>query len=176
MSLGKLSRLAVLFLAATPILVSAAGPPPAPPIPAEISAAKTVFLGNGGDECLGFVSGDRAFADFYAAMRSWGRFELAASPAAAQLGLTLRFSCPIVVPGVTHGNSGSSQVLSRLTLVIRDVATRATLWTVVIPVDPAILQSHRNDNVDAAVGKLISSLDSLAAGAAPPPIRVAPPN
>jgi len=60
-------------------------PTPAP-IPAQILAEKKVFIANGGGDESGYEAAtysggpDRAYNEFYAVMKAWGRYELVASP------------------------------------------------------------------------------------------------
>ena len=63
--------------------------PPAP-VPPQILSAKKVFIANAGGEqpaedAQYSGDSDRAYNQFYAAMRTWGRYELVASPAEADL-------------------------------------------------------------------------------------------
>ncbi len=74
---------------------------PAAPAPPQISTAKTVFIANAGGEDnpsdSQFSGGpDRAYNQFYAAIKSWGRYELVLTPANADLLLELRFTQPQV--------------------------------------------------------------------------------
>jgi hypothetical protein len=62
------------------------------PVPAQILAAKKVFIANGGgdeacygDEALYSGGPDRTYNEFYAAMKNWIRYELAIAPADADL-------------------------------------------------------------------------------------------
>src|SRR6266478_3790075 len=61
------------------------------PIPAQILTAKKVFIANGGGdesryEAASYSGGpDRAYNEFYAAMKTWGRYELVAAPGDADL-------------------------------------------------------------------------------------------
>jgi hypothetical protein len=70
--------------------------PPAP-IPTQISTAKRVFVANGGGDDSGISESffnrdvDRAYNQFYAAMKSAGRYELVGSPAEADLLFEIRF-------------------------------------------------------------------------------------
>src|SRR5271170_621963 len=75
-------------------------PAPAPPapVPPQILAAKKAFIANaGGDQMANNYprfsgSPDRAYNEFYAAMKSWGRFEIVGSPAEADLLFEVRQS------------------------------------------------------------------------------------
>lgn len=74
----------------------------AAPIPTQISTAQRVFIANGGGDEPGiyeplFSGGaDRIYTQFYAAMKSAGRYELVGSPADADLLFEIRFT---VIPG-----------------------------------------------------------------------------
>jgi len=145
-----------------PITVSAAQqakaalPPPAP-IPAQILSAKKAFIGNaGGEESRLFSGGpDRAYNQFYAAMKSWGRYELVATPADADLLFEIQATFPYSVPQVP-----------RFQVAIRDPRTHAALWAFVEWVEPAGLQSNRDKNFDAALNRIVSSLQELVAAPA----------
>jgi len=69
---------------------------PPVPVPALILTAKKVFIANGGgDESLfdspQYSGGpDRLYNEFYAAMKSWGRYELVGSPHEADLVFEVR--------------------------------------------------------------------------------------
>src|SRR5229473_2529352 len=65
--------------------------PAAAPVPSQISAAKKLFIANAGDESdyfaskTGEVKGgiDRPYNQLYAAMKSWGKYQLVGAPADA---------------------------------------------------------------------------------------------
>ena len=82
----------------------------AAPVPAQIGAAKRVFISyNGGIN--GFIAkNDRVYDQVYAAMKSWGRYELVASPADADLVLEAS------LPGIY------------IRLAILDPKTHVVLW------------------------------------------------
>jgi len=79
----------------------------AAPIPAQIVTAKKVFISNGGVDGAALAAFKRAgdsnepYNRFYAAMKSWGRYELVASPADADLVFEIRFTAPIADFGKT---------------------------------------------------------------------------
>jgi hypothetical protein len=68
------------------------------PIPEQILTAKKVFIANGGgdesrDEAVSYSGGpDRAYNEFYAAMKTWGRYELIAAPGDAELVFEIRLT------------------------------------------------------------------------------------
>jgi hypothetical protein len=79
---------------------------PAAPRPAQIVAAKKVFISNAG------VGTDMTYDQFYAAIKGWGRYELVASPADADLVFEISFSSQITgVSGTKESGCDSSNIL-----------------------------------------------------------------
>lgn len=141
---------------------------PAAPIPAQISAAKRVFIANaGGDERFYeeplFKGGpNRAYDQFYAAMKSWGHFELLSSPAEADLLLEIRFRYLLAEQQVVHGDTiGGIKYDPQFQLEIRDPKTNALLWGITEHAQWAILQGNRERNFDQALAKLVADLERL---------------
>src|SRR5215470_204630 len=71
--------------------------PPAP-LPTQIYSGKKAFIANAGGDSNDLYSGgpDRLYNQFYGAVKSWGRYELAASPAEADLVLEVSFADPFI--------------------------------------------------------------------------------
>jgi len=138
---------------------------PAAPIPPQILAAKKVYVANaGGDEMTGndqrFSGGaDRAYNEFYAAMKSWGRFEIVNSPADADLLLEIRQS----VSAVTPTSGGTSSFIPQFQLNIRDHKTNAMLWGFNVHSRFGVGQADSDRNFDSAVGRLATDLRILVA-------------
>ena len=132
----------------------------AAPIPPQIANAKRVFISNAGEETNfrlpkdAWYSGgpNRTYNQFYAAMKSWGRYELVSSPADADLvfeiGFTDRPQTPIA--------------LTQIKLVLRDPKTNVRLWTLTSYVDFAGTPKNREKNYDTAMSALMDDLKSLA--------------
>ena len=155
-SLSKPLAAWILFLmfAAAAHAQSAKSAAPAPaPVPEQIAKAKTVFISNAGADGAEIYSGgvDRPYNQFYAAMKSWGRYELKAAPAGSDLVFEILFT---TVP---------SEPFSRLHLTILDPATRVVLWAFTSHVKPAIRQATGDGNLDDAMTSLIASVKELAA-------------
>ena len=116
----KVSRLclAILLLQVSALTAQQSKAVPTAPIPPQILAAKKVFIANaGGDEMTGddqrFSGGpDRAYNEFYAAMKSWGRFEIVNSPADADLLLEIKQ----YVSAVTPTGRGSSSFIPAVSI------------------------------------------------------------
>lgn len=145
--------------------------PPAPK-PAQILIAKKVFIGNaGGDQTFNddplFNGGpDRAYNEFYAAVKAAGRYDLQSAPGDADLLFEIRFSIPTsLVPPGEKGISGSifgpAPYDAQLRLEIRDPRTNALLWAFTEHVQWAILQSNRDKNFEQALSRIVSDLQSL---------------
>jgi hypothetical protein len=155
-----------LCLAALQISFSSAqsksAPAPQAPIPPQILAAKKAFIANaGGDEMANNdprFSGrsDRAYNEFYAAVKSWGRFEIVGSPAEADLLLEVRQS---VSAGPGSGPGASYVPLFRLK--IRDARTQALLWGFNLHGEFGLGQGESDRNFDQAVNRLVTELRIL---------------
>ena len=131
--------------------------PPAP-LPTQIVTAKKIFISNaGGDNRDGAYNGgaDRAYNQFYAAMKSWGHYELAAAPVDADLVFKISFTVP---GGFEHGHADYDP---QFQLVIFDPKTRITLWAFTEHADWAILGENRNRNFDQALDRIVADVKSL---------------
>jgi hypothetical protein len=127
----------------------------AAPVPAQIVTAKRVFISNAGGESFlfpGEFSGtpDRAYNQFYAALKSWGRYELVPTPAEADLVLEIRLIAPIGGVSVTNGD-GSSWTDPQFQLKILDPKTRVGLWTFIEHIQRANMHATRAKNIDQVI-------------------------
>lgn len=127
--------------------------PAAAPVPEQIAKAKTAFISNAGADGAEMYSGgeDRPYNQFYAAMKSWGRYELKSTPAGSDLVFELLFT---TVP---------TEPFARLRLTILDPSTHAVLWAFTSHVKPAIRQSTGDGNLDDAMASLVASVKELTA-------------
>jgi hypothetical protein len=129
------------------------------PIPAQILAAKKVFIANGGGDESHYeeasYSGrpDRAYNEFYAAMKTWGRYELVAAPGDADLVFEIR---------LTVFQLQRERVLSDDRIVIRDPKTHETLWGLTEHARGAVLLSNRDKNFEQALAALIAEVQRIA--------------
>jgi len=137
------------------------------PVPPALTAAKTIFVSNAGaDSGLFFepfaddpvrayiYSGDpdRAYTEFYAALKATGRFNLVSNPEIADLVLELRLTAP-ENPVMSEGEVYPLPVFR---LVIYDGKTHYILWTVTHSIDNAILRRNCDKNFDAALAEVLS--------------------
>ena len=143
---------------------------PAAPIPAQILAAKKIFIANAGGDQMAeddpiFTGGpDRAYNQFYAAMKDWGRFEIAGSPAEADLLIEIRQE-------VLRGSFDSKTrgfATPLFGLQIRDAKTNALLWGFHVHGEFGLGQSNSDKNFDQAVDRLVMNLRALLAQSTPP--------
>lgn len=134
-------------------------PAPVAPIPPGLLSAKTAFISNAGADSGLFphpFSGDpdRAYNEFYADVVSWGRYRLVPSPAQADLIFEIRLIAPNG-PQNANKQTGASDPLPMLRLVIYDQPTHYVLWALTESIDPAVVQKTHDRNLDEAVSRLM---------------------
>jgi len=156
--------LAFAILASLPLLSAQKSKEPATaaaPVPAQIAAARKVFISNAGGESFETVidqtvfngGPDRPYNQFYAAIKDWGRCELVSSPADADLILEISW---------TLSDTGLRlPVLGQLRLVVIDPKTHVTLWNFTEYVHGAILLGNRDKNFDQAMTTIVNRLKIL---------------
>jgi hypothetical protein len=148
-------------------------PTPGAPFPAQISAAKRVFIANaGGDQPFYedplFSGGrDRAYNQFYAAMEAWGRYELVGAPNDADLVIEILLTVPQIEQKVFRGQPLVIPIPydPQFRVVIRDPKTNAMLWTFTEHAEWAELQRNRDKNFDQALAKVVSDVQGLSGSA-----------
>ncbi len=121
-----------------------------------------MFISNAGGSSLDAVldetifngGPDRPYNQFYAAIKSWGRYELVSSPADADL--VLEISWTLTDTGLRL------PVLGQVRLVIIDPKTRITLWNITEYVQGALLLGNRDRNFDQAMTTVVNRLKILA--------------
>jgi hypothetical protein len=75
----------------TPIVAAQAVSEPAPgPIPTQLLTSKRVFISNAGST-IGKAPVNLAYNEFYAYMKSWGKYELVSAPADSDLIFEIHF-------------------------------------------------------------------------------------
>jgi len=137
------------------------------PVPASIATAKKVFIANApGDSLPASLGGpSRTYNEFYAAMKSWGRYELASAPADADLILEISFANPITGVNVNTTAGGGSSSALLLKLVIVDPKTHIPLWWFTESFEPKGGFSHRKEtlssNFDRAIADLVDDVRKL---------------
>jgi hypothetical protein len=130
-----------------------------------------VFIANAGGDEPGidepiFSGGvDRSYNQFYAAMKSAGRYELVGSPAEADLLFEIRFAVNTSTTKVFKGDTIGSSLDPQFRLEIRDPKTNALLWAFTEHVQWAILRGNVNRNFDQASARIVTDVLALAARA-----------
>ena len=131
------------------------GTPDPAPVPVQIAKAKSAFVSNAGADVVGspYSGGvDRPYNQFYAEMKSWGRYELTPAPAGSDLVFELFTNLSFnAVPG------------TRLRLSILDPSTHTVLWTLNGNVKPGVRRATLDKNFDDAMASLVASVKELAA-------------
>jgi hypothetical protein len=138
-------------------------PAPAPPgpVPAQIAAARTIFLVNDGADANFPLSADRSYSEIYARLKNWGHFQLVSSPAEADLVFRLREIAPIT--GVTGDRNGVYSIDSpEFQLTIKDPKTNVSLWTINSPVQVAGRKKARERWLNIALANMVSRVKVLA--------------
>jgi hypothetical protein len=161
-------KLQVFYLSVTILAFSsvssaqqAKGAAPAP-VPPQIAAAQTVFIANAGGASLDTVidqtvfdgGPDRPYNDFYAAMKSWGHYQIVSSPASADMVLEISW--------VLSDTGLKLPVLGQLRLLIIDPKTHVTLWNITEYVRGALLLGNRDKNFVSAMNTVVSRMKLLA--------------
>jgi hypothetical protein len=155
-----------LLVAATASVVFAAqdpGVPPPAPVPVQILTGKKVFISNAtGESIVPAGSGELTYSQFYAAMKSWGRYELAAVPGDAELVFEIHYEAGSGWVSVYNGEGGSVQI-PQIRLIVLDTKTRTVLWALTEPVQQAAKKSTGMQNFQQAMSALLGDLQKLTA-------------
>jgi hypothetical protein len=140
-------------------MLRAEQPPAAPPapLPAQIIAAKKVFISNGGeDQWLDFDpkhDPTLTYNEFYADMKSWGKYELVSSPADADVVFEIRLA----------SRDATRDATLQLRLLILDPKTHVALWPLNQVAKSANRDATARKNFDEAMNALVESLKKLVA-------------
>jgi hypothetical protein len=126
------------------------------PVPELIVNAKSVFISNTAPDGMPsdilekFGEPNRPYDQLYAAMKTWGRYQLASSPGDADLVLEIHFTRSYYTGGLGEG--------AEFYLSILDTKTHFVLWTLVDPVEGAVRKVSWERNIDTSVDRLMSDL------------------
>lgn len=171
MRFAKPALLAFTFaLAMTSAGVLAAQQPSDPlpaPIPTPIFTAKKVFISNATGE-VALPPGNPAltYDEFYAAMKSWGRYELVSAPADADLVLEIRFTFVVGPTDVFDGRGGSSADY-QFRLVVLDPKSRVVLWAFSRSVPGSSNKAKNRQYFDQTLASLIDDFKKLVTQSSP---------
>jgi hypothetical protein len=142
------------------------------PVPSGILSAKKIFISNAGADSGLFphpFSGgpERAYNQFYAAIQGWGRYEIVADPAEAEMVFEMRLIAPNG-PANANKQKGASDPLPMFRLVIFDGKTHFVLWALTESIDEALVQKTHDRNFDDAMALLVTDLKNLTGKTATP--------
>ena len=129
------------------------------PFPAQIAAAKKIFLANGaGDsdpEISKYTGGpDGLYNQFYDDIKNLGRYQLVASPSDADLVLELT---------VTYASFDRGFSYPKFRVEIKDPRTNVLLWSLTERVEGALLAKNGRRNVSDALARLSNDLKRFGA-------------
>jgi hypothetical protein len=130
------------------------------PVPVQIATSKRAFISNG-ESTIEKVPANLAYNEFYADMKSWGKYELVAAPADADLIFEIR----LVATGAPFFGNPTHPLC--LYLVILDPKTHVVLWAVSDPMRGAGWESNARKNFDQAMATLVGEVKKLTAPASP---------
>lgn len=176
----RLQLLFVLVLFASPAFTqqmpaySEAGP-----VPPAIASAKTIFVSNAGSDTGLFPEpftgdDDRAYTEFYAALKATGDYTLVADPSQADLVLELRLVAPSGPSNPSKPN-GAADPVPQFKLVVYDRQTHYVLWIFTRGIEPALLQKTHDKNFDGALAMMLTQFLQTA-GKMPGGPTAAPPS
>ena len=126
--------------------------PPSAPVPIQVINGKKAFISyRESDADPG--APDLTYNEFYALMKSWGKYELVPAPADADLIFEIRF-----VSGLSD---------SQLCLSIVDPKTHVVLWPFIQHVEGSSRETARRKKFDEAMSDLVDDLKSVTTPPAP---------
>jgi hypothetical protein len=139
-----------------------AADPHVAPVPAQISSGRRVFISNASGEGAA-PSGvpDLTYNEFYADIKSWGRYEIVSAPAEADLVFEIRFTSQLG-PTSTLGRPGGSEQDFQFRLVILDPKTRIVLWAFTESVPQAASHAASRKKFDDAMTAIVNDVKKLA--------------
>jgi hypothetical protein len=137
---------------------------PTAPVPTQIAAAKKIFISYAGTQ-IPYASGeafqdysgdpDRAYYQFYAALKSLGRYELLSTPANADLILEIE------MPSQLFAAAKGTENVYVLRVRILDPASHVTLWGFERSISNAITQKNRDKNFDQTLNGIVQDFVAL---------------
>ena len=140
------------------------------PVPTPLLNARKVFISNAGADSGLFPhpfngDPDRPYNEFYASIKSWGRYEIVGDPADADLVFELHLAAP-AGPSNPDKTKGASDPLPMFRLVVLDRKTHYILWALTESIGYAFLQKTHDQNFDQALWAITEDLKRLTNAAA----------
>lgn len=145
------------------------------PVPPAITSAKTIFVSNAGSDSGLFPEPftgdqDRAYTEFYAALKATGDYALVADPSQADLVLELRLAAPNG-PSTPSKPNGAADPVPQFKLTVYERQTHYVLWIFTHGIELAYLQKTHDKNFDVALAAILRQFLQIAgkASAGAPP-------
>ena len=135
--------------------------PAVAPVPAQIVAARKVFISNAGADIVSQSifkragEPDQAYNHFYSAMQTWGRYEIVSTPAEADLVFEISFAAP------QYYNGTLTSYGPHFELRLLDGKTHFLLWSLTEPVEGAFRKATWLKNFDHGLDVLMDDLKKL---------------
>jgi hypothetical protein len=128
----------------------------AAPVPTPLLNGKRAFISYELGDVTAFPSAysggpERAYSEFFAQMKAWGRYQLVMDPQDADVVFAIRF---VDSPGLS---------LPQIRVGISDAKTHVAPWGFVEQVDPAFFKKHRDSSFSGSVQLLVSDVQALLA-------------
>jgi hypothetical protein len=139
---------------------------PSAPLPAQIFAAKRIFISNAAGETLdGTAVSELAYNGMYADMRSWGHYALASTPVDADLIFEIRYAAPLgPASNLFPSSSSSTPTFPQICLSIYDPKTHVVLWAFS---ELMVSTKHKSDreHFDETLTNVVNRVKALVAQA-----------
>ena len=130
---------------------------PAAPVPSTILTAKKVFISNTtGEMVLPPGNPDTTYNEFYAAMKSWGRYELVSSPADADMVLEIRFAYTYILQDPVRFGTNFEFRLRML-----DAKSGIVLWAFTETMPQSTNKTKAQGYFEQTQGTLVGDLKNL---------------
>jgi hypothetical protein len=160
------ASLCLLFLAASVATAQDTAGQVRGPVPPAILSARRIFVSNAGADSGLFpkpFSGntDRAYNQFFAALKAADLFELVSDPSEADLVLQLQLLAP-TGPSNADKQKGASEPVPEFRLTIYDRKSHYILWTLSESIGVALLQKTHDRNFNQALSNLLLDFQQLA--------------
>jgi hypothetical protein len=130
---------------------------PAAPVPSTIFTAKKVFISDAtGEMALPPGNPDMTYNEFYAAMKSWGRYTLVSSPADADIVFEIRFAYTYILqPPAGFGTNFEFR------LRILDPKSGIVLWAFTESMPQSSNKTKAQEYFAQSLGTLVGDLKNL---------------
>lgn len=132
------------------------------PVPAPLLNGKKVFISFDLGDVLAFPSvysggPERAYNEFFSAMKQWGHYDLVLDPKDADLIFSIRFV------------EGHDLAWPQLRVVMSDSKTQVVLWGLIEQIDGAMFKKHRDQAFSNSIRRLVDDIHELLAPGSPQP-------